>query len=392
MIPAARIQAAIEILGRVLQGAPAERELTAWARGARYAGSKDRAAVRDHVFDALRRLRSAAWAGGCGDVAPEAMDPARVMAGLVAGQGGDPAALFTGEGHAPSPVALPADPGPAPEAVAADLPDWIWHRFVDDHGPAAAGIADALRSRGPVTVRANLQRGGRDALARRLDASGIAALPNPVAPTALTLTGGPRGLTGLQAFLDGGFEMQDAGSQALVARLPDVAGRRILDLCAGGGGKALALAARGAGAVAAHDADPRRMRDLPARARRAGAAIAVTTEPERDPPYDAVVADVPCSGSGSWRRAPEAKWRLTPERLSELCALQDAILDRAVRLVRPGGWIGYMTCSVLSCENAPRAEAAAARHGLTVMDGLSILPGPDTDGFHLTVLRVPGRA
>ena len=390
MIPAARVQAASEVLGRVLAGAPAERELTAWARASRYAGSKDRAAVRDHVFDALRRLRSAAWRGGCGDVAPAAMSAARVMAGLVAEAGGDPAAIFTGARHCPAPLDLPGDPGPMPEAVAADLPDWLWAILRADHGDGAKAIAEALRGRAPVTLRVNLARTERDALIAELHRQGFDARANPVAETAITLDGAPRGLANLDAFAGGRFEMQDAGSQALVARLPEVRGMRVLDLCAGGGGKALALAARGAGEVLAHDADSGRMRDLPARATRAGARIRPVDIPEEHGPFDAVIADVPCSGSGAWRRNPEARWRLTPARLEELRTLQDEILDRAVRLTRPGGWIGYMTCSVLVRENADRADAAAARHGLVVRDRWSILPGAESDGFHLTLLGRPG--
>ncbi|MGB3409224.1 MAG: RsmB/NOP family class I SAM-dependent RNA methyltransferase, partial [Jannaschia sp.] len=120
MTPGARVQAAIEVIDRVLAGSAAERELTTWARGSRYAGSKDRAAVRDHVFDALRRLRSAAWAGGAGDVALPQMSGRAVMAGCLTGQGIDPATLFTGEGHAPAPLDPRPDPGPAPEGVMLD--------------------------------------------------------------------------------------------------------------------------------------------------------------------------------------------------------------------------------------------------------------------------------
>ncbi|TFL17058.1 RsmB/NOP family class I SAM-dependent RNA methyltransferase [Jannaschia formosa] len=390
MTPGARIQAAIEILDRVLAGAPAERELTAWARGSRFAGSKDREAVRDHVFGALRRLRSSAWLGGQGDVAPERMEARAVMAGLLRGQGADLATLFTGDGYAPAPWKAPAPEGAMPEAVALDSPDWLLPRMRAALGDRTAPVLEALRHRAPVVLRANRARISRAALIARLEQEGYAALPHDLAEDAVTVEGRTRGLTGTGAFAEGLFEFQDAGSQALVERLPLEPGMRVLDLCAGGGGKALAMAARGA-SVTAHDADPARLRDLPARAARAGARIALTDRPETEAPFDAVVTDVPCSGSGSWRRAPEAKWRLDAARLDALTGIQDGILDRASTLVRPGGWIGYMTCSLLDEENAARTEAASVRCGLRPGARWSCTPLDGADGFHLQVLW-PGAA
>ncbi len=389
MTPGARVQAAIGILDNILQGEAAERELTRWTRGNRYAGSKDRAAVRDHVFDALRRLRSAAWAGGAGDVALPAMDGRAVMAGLLRLGGRDPAAFFTGEGYAPEPLSEPpADPGPAPEAVALDIPDWLLPLLRRSLGAETDAVLAALRDRAPVTLRVNVARAGLAEVAAMLAETGIASAPHPVAPTALVLEGAPRGLTALPAFRDGLFELQDAGSQALVDRVPLEAGARILDLCAGGGGKTLALSARGAGPIFAHDVEPGRMRDLPARAERAGAQVAILDDPKEAAPFDGVVVDVPCSGSGSWRRTPEAKWRLTPERLADLLAMQSAILDRAVALTRPGGWIAYMTCSFLAEENAAQADDACSKHGgLSVEDRWNCTPLDGCDGFHLSLLR-----
>lgn len=389
MTPGARVQAAIEVLDRVLRGAPAERELTAWSRASRYAGSKDRAAVRDHVFDVLRNLRSAAWAGGQGDVPLASMDARAVMAGLLRLQGVDPASLFTGEGHAPDPIHLSDDPGPMPDGVRADLPDWLLGPMRDGLGSKSADVFEALRTRAPVFLRTNLARITRAELVERLRAGGFDAAAEPFATGAIRIEGQARGLSNLDAFADGLFEFQDAGSQSLVDRLPLTPGARILDLCAGGGGKTLAMAARGAGPLFAHDADPARLRDLPLRGARAGASVTLLSRPEDSAPFEGVVADVPCSGSGSWRRAPEARWRLTPQRLAELNRLQDEILDRAIALTRPGGWIAYMTCSVLDAENTQRIRAAVDRDGrLEPLSQWSCLPvegGPD--GFYLALLR-----
>ncbi|SFI21053.1 RsmB/NOP family class I SAM-dependent RNA methyltransferase [Jannaschia pohangensis] len=386
MTPGARLQAAIEILEPILAGQAAERELTTWARGHRFAGSGDRAAIRDHVFDALRRLRSAAWAGGCGDVPLDRMEARRVIAGLIMQQGADVATLFNGQGYGPEPIDL-ADPGPVPAAVAADVPDWMQPLFRDSLDAEAETVMASLRDRAAVFLRVNLARTSRDSVLKELETLGHAADPSDVANTAIRLRGAPRGLTQTPLFADGLVELQDAGSQALVARLPCRAGARVLDLCAGGGGKALALADRGC-VVSAHDIDADRMADLPVRAARAGQTIDCLTDPAASSPFDGVVADVPCSGSGSWRRAPEAKWRLTPARLAELHELQSTILARAERLTVPGGWIGYMTCSVFAAENAGVVDAMlACRPDLTLESRVDLRPGPDHDGFHLSVLR-----
>ena len=387
MTPGARVQAAIEVLDRVLAGAPAERELTGWARRGRYAGAKDRAAVRDHVFDALRRLRSAAWTGGLGAARPEEMDARAVVAGLLAGRGTDLQPLFDGAVHSPAPIVLP-DVGTPPRAVALDIPDWLLPRFEASLGDRTDEVLSVMRDRAPVDLRVNLAQTDQAAVQAALAEMGVSATSLPEAPTALRIEIAPRGLTRCPAFAKGLFDLQDAGSQMLVDRLPLSPGERILDLCAGGGGKTLAMAGRGAAHLFAHDAAPERMRDLPARAARAGAEVALLETPEDHAPFDGIVADVPCSGSGSWRRAPEAKWRLTPDRLVALTAIQSDILKRAVRLVRPGGWVAYMTCSLLDEENAATADAIlAARDDLRLERRWSTGPDAGTDGFHLSLLR-----
>ncbi len=380
MTPGARVAAAIEVLDAVLAGAPAEKVLTTWARQNRYAGSGDRAAVRDHVFGALRRMRSAAWAGG-------AETGRGLMLGALRLDGQDPATLFTGEGHAPPPIADEAGrvPEEAPLPVRLDVPDWLWPRMQESLGEAAAPVLEALRHRAPVFLRVNAARTDREAARAALAGEEIDTEPHPLAETALEVTRNPRRVQASAAFRDGLVELQDASSQAICAALPAGPGQRVLDYCAGGGGKALALAARGA-QVTAHDADPGRMRDLPARAARAGARVEIAGHPEG--PFDLVLCDAPCSGSGTWRRAPEAKWRLTPERLAELTALQAEILDAAAPLVGPGGALAYATCSLLEEENGAQVAEFLGRHGgwsLEEQRRLTALEGGD--GFFLAVLR-----
>ena len=384
MTPGARVAAAIGVLDAWLAGEPAERALIGWARGARYAGSGDRAAVRDHVYDALRRLRSSAALGG-------GMTGRALALGLLAGRSEDPAALLDGRGHAPAPPspeerAWLADPPTLSRAEALDVPDWLLPQLDADLGPRADAVLEALRHRAPLHLRANLARLSRAEAAEALAGEGIEARPHPLSPSALEVGEGARRVARSRAYADGLVEIQDAASQAMADSVPS--GGRILDLCGGGGGKALALAARGAGRILAWDADPARMRDLPVRAERARAEVAVVGDPGSQAPYDVVLADAPCSGSGSWRRDPEGKWRLTPERLDALCATQDAILDAAAGLAAPGGAVAYVTCSLLEAENAARVAAFLDRSpGWGEEDRGRLTPLDGGDGFALSILR-----
>jgi 16S rRNA (cytosine967-C5)-methyltransferase len=389
MTPPARLAAAIGLLDTILSGEAAERALTRWGRDNRYAGAGDRAAIRDHVFDALRRRRSLAALGGA--------DTGRgLILGLVRDSGADPAMLFTGAGHAPPPL-TPAEaahcpPADLPLPVRGDLPDWLADRFSASLGPEAEAAMMALRTRAPVHLRVNLARITLDDAAARLAAEGIATRPHPDCATALEVTENARRISQSAPYCAGEVELQDAASQLAVLALPLAPGDRVLDYCAGGGGKTLAMGARARLHLVAHDADPARMADLPPRATRAGLAVtlAATADLTRLAPFDLVLVDAPCSGSGTWRRAPEAKWRLTPAALTALMRRQDAILAAAAPLVRPGGHLAYATCSVLAEENMDRiAPFLAARPGWQVTGGLRLLPGPLHDGFFQTVIRAP---
>lgn len=380
MTPGARVQAVVEILDRIATGTPAEQSLTNWARGARYAGSKDRAAVRDHVFDVLRRWRSTACTGG-GETGR-----ARML-GLLRQQGADPDALFTGAGHAPAPLSdSERGSGAEPEGPAArDLPDWLSPLFDVSLGAGAADVAEALRHRAPVFLRANLLRTTPDEAVAALAEGGIVARPHPLASTALEVTDGARRVAGSRAYAEGLVELQDAASQAVVEALPLGPGMRVLDYCAGGGGKALAIAALTGGPVEAHDADPGRMSNLLDRAARAGARIRIASDPRG--PCDLVLCDAPCSGSGAWRRAPEGKWRLDRDRLDGLLTVQADILGTAARLVGPGGTLAYATCSVLAPENGEQVARFLARHpGWRESFHRQFLPADGGDGFFVAAL------
>jgi 16S rRNA (cytosine967-C5)-methyltransferase len=275
-----------------------------------------------------------------------------------------------------------------PRGVARDCPDWLLPLFDEVLGDDCDAVLDLMRERAPVFIRVNTARAHPEAVQKDLARDGIETCPHPLAETALEVTANPRRLRNAEAVAQGRVEMQDVASQAIALdfaqALPE--GVAVLDYCAGGGGKALALAARGF-QVSAHDANPARMRDLPGRAARAGAPIRVL-EGAPHGAWPAIFADAPCSGSGSWRRAPEAKWAFTPERLAELTRVQDQILHECAALTEPGGLLGYATCSMLRAENTARVEAFLATHpGWTCEMQRSLTPLEGGDGFFVALLR-----
>ena len=305
MTPAARLQAAIEVLDQILDGDAAEKALSGWSRRSRYAGSKDRAAVRDHVFTALRCPRSHAALGG-----------ASTGRGLILGSlreaGIDPKSMFNGVGYGPAELSdeeglTPRTPTSAAEGL--DIPDWLWAEFSASLGNDAEATATALRHRAPVHLRVNSKRSTVDQAIEDLQEDGIVCQRHAAATTALMVTEGARRIRNSEAYTSGVVELQDAASQAVVEALPLRDGMSVLDYCAGGGGKSLAMAARAKLSLFAHDTAPRRMQDLPIRADRAGVNITLL-EPQHlagAGPFDLVLCDAPCSGSGSWRRSPEGK-------------------------------------------------------------------------------------
>ncbi|HNJ48739.1 MAG TPA: RsmB/NOP family class I SAM-dependent RNA methyltransferase [Novosphingobium sp.] len=384
MTPQARVQAAIEVLDLVIaaargQGASADRIVSEWFRSRRFAGSGDRRAVRELVYAAIRV---------CGEV------PGSGRAAMLLLAKDDPAlsALFDGSRHAPAP--LGADEAIASPGIA---PDWLGQRL------AASGIAGeaakALLGRAPLDVRIN-----------RLKAGDL-QLPEPGEPTqapdALRFAAGTP-VEQWPAFRAGLIEVQDSGSQLACLAVEAEPGETVVDLCAGAGGKTLALAAamRGRGRLIACDTDRARLSRLAPRAERAGAVLIETRllDPNREAAAlgdltgkcDAVLVDAPCSGTGTWRRNPEARWRLSEAELARYTAIQARLLDLAARMVRPGGRLVFVTCSLLDAEGADQAAGFLARNpdwradcpelgsGTPRGQGLRLDPHRDgTDGFFI---------
>jgi 16S rRNA (cytosine967-C5)-methyltransferase len=383
MTPAARVQAAIEVLDLVIAaarggGASADRIIAEWFRSRRFAGSGDRRAVRELVYRACRR---------CGEV------PVSGRAAILLLARGDPAlaGLFDGSRHAPAPIV----PG---EAVAAEgvAPAWLVKVL------AGSGIegdeAAALLGRAPLDIRRNRLKAGPELPLAGVTTQAADALRFP--------SGTP--VEQWEAFTSGAIEVQDSGSQLACLALGAMPGETVVDLCAGAGGKTLALAAAmdNRGRLIACDTDRGRLSRLAPRASRAGATLIAERllDPGREAAAladlagqaDAVLVDAPCSGSGTWRRNPEARWRLTPRELERLGVLQARLLDLAATLVRPGGRLVFVTCSLLDVEGANQATDFLARHpqwraqtpaigaGRARGAGIRLTPLHDeTDGFFI---------
>lgn len=384
MTPGARVAAAAEILDANRDGQAAEQALTTWARGSRFAGSKDRAAVRDLVFDALRARRS------LGDGSGRAL-----MINLALRGGIDVDTLFTGEGHAPAALdaterAALAHPPALTDAQKCDLPDWLWPQWQDSLGDAALQTAAAQQGRADVFLRVNQRRTtAKDAIAS-LASDQIETTQHPDIIGCLRVTANPRRVKNTACYLDGRIELQDASSQFAISILQVPNGARVLDYCAGGGGKALGIADQFAAQVFAHDIAPQRMNDLGARAARAGVEITQVTTADlaAQAPFDLVFCDAPCSGSGTWRRSPDAKWRLSQDRLTSLHILQADVIASAAQLVQEGGVLCYATCSVLDAENdAIVAGFCAANPQWKSTQWYQRLPNADGDGFYVNLLH-----
>lgn len=379
MTPGARVAAAIDIIDQVNDGRAAEQALTRWARASRFAGSGDREAVRDHVYDVIRNRRTYAAFGG-GETGRA------LMLGQSRANDADLDALFSGVGHAPEAVTA-QERGRFGTPTSKDiwnLPDWLIPLFKADLGDDGLGVAEQLARRAPITLRVNVARISVSEAAERLAAEGIKTIPNPRANAALTVIDGTRRIRGSDSYKDGLIELQDASSQAMVEGLPEV--RNALDYCAGGGGKALAMAARGWD-VTVHDSDSARMKDIPARSARAGVTL-TWFDPSNPGLFDLVLCDVPCSGSGSWRRAPETKWSLKQDDITALNHTQADVISHAKEHVRVGGYLVYATCSIFAQENNAQIERfKESDQAWTIIHAFQWDVSSEGDGFYVAHLR-----
>ncbi|HEY4113911.1 MAG TPA: RsmB/NOP family class I SAM-dependent RNA methyltransferase [Rhizomicrobium sp.] len=373
MTPAARVQAAIDILsGLERSPLPADRFIRDWFRRRRYAGSKDRAAVASCVFDVLRHRAFLSWR-------MRSESPRALVIGTLLRDGGDlesVAAVFYGEGYGPTPltdeetavVQLPPVGNPPPW-VQGGYPEWLQPELTRAFGPNLLDETVALQSRAPIDLRVNTLKAARNDVLSALRGEGYETNFTQYSPFGIRLEPGVTGLDKTALFQSGAFEFQDEASQIASLLVDAKPGMRVFDLAAGGGGKSLAIAAamQNEGEIVATDIDAGRLRQLAIRAERAGATIVDTPSPPLgggagETMFDRVLVDAPCSGTGTWRRQPELRWRLTPERLAQVRNTQKELLEDGAHHVKPGARLIYATCSLLPSENEDQIEDFLARH------------------------------
>ncbi|QKC91927.1 RsmB/NOP family class I SAM-dependent RNA methyltransferase [Mesorhizobium sp. NZP2234] len=421
-----RLAAAIEVLEDIgRRHRPVADALKDWGLSHRFAGGGDRAAIGNIVYDALRHKRSAGWllgedtprAIGFGALLLEWSQTAQSLNDTLDGDKFAPPLLSTTELQTIAGRRL-AD---APSAVRADIPDWCQPLFERAFGEAWVGEGAALATRPPLDIRVNTLQADRAKVLKELADTGAQAAR--IAPLGIRIPpidgdGRHPNVQSEPAFQKGWFEVQDEGSQIAATLAGAEAGMQVLDFCAGAGGKTLALSASmdNRGQIFAHDAEKARLAPIFDRIRRSeNRNVQVVTKPAELAPLsghmDIVLVDAPCTGSGTWRRRPDAKWRLTQRQLDARKGEQSAILDAAKAYVKPGGLLVYITCSVFDEENGEQVAAfrerdsgfapldhralwdscfpgheAAARIGAGVDISLSpALSG--TDGFYFCAMR-----
>ena len=379
MTPAARISAAIELIGTIeTQRIPAAQALKEWGTSHRFAGSGDRAAISGLIWDVLRRYASSAW------IMDDDSPRARVLGMLELERGMDVeaiAALCDASRFAPEPLtdgerqALTSRTlDAAPAHIAGDYPEWLDGHLAQAFGENRVAEATAMASRAPLDLRVNTLKAKREKVQAAL--AHLGAKPTPWSPLGLRIMLGADarnpGIHAEESFIKGAVEVQDEGSQLAALFSAAKPGEQVIDLCAGAGGKTLALAAmmQGKGRLIATDADKRQLAPIHERLSRAGVHNAEVRTPKGEgdtladirASADLVLIDAPCTGAGTWRRNPDAKWRMRPGALDLRLKDQAEVLDRAAALVKPGGRIAYITCSVLPPENAEQVRGFIGRH------------------------------
>jgi 16S rRNA (cytosine967-C5)-methyltransferase len=390
MTPGARIQAAIELLTEIEagRGGAADDVVGNYFRRHRFAGAKDRGAISQHIYAVLRHRASLDWwieRVGQGRVAAEARR--RLLAALLLVEEWTPEEIekaCDGDRFRPAPLSpyeaqlverlatRTIDHPDMPAPVRYNFPEWLEPYLREVFDGALGSEMDALNGNAPLDLRANLLKTDRDGARRALHQEGVRAEPTRLSPLGLRVRERIP-LATLDAFRNGLVEVQDEGSQIAALLAGARPGMRVVDFCAGAGGKTLALAAGMAnrGHVVACDVSERRLERSAQRMRRAGISNVQrrVLSGERDKwvkrhagTFDRVFVDAPCTGTGTWRRNPDAKWRLTPTDLEELTALQASILDSASRLAKPGGRVVYVTCSLLREEDEAQVERFLATH------------------------------
>jgi len=379
MTPAARLSAAIELIDTLdAQRVPAAKALKDWGTAHRYAGSGDRSAIAGLLWDVLRRRASSAWIMGddssrarlLGMLKLERKLDVEAISALCDGGRFALAPLSDAEREALASRTLEGAPAP----VAGDYPEWLDPTLADMFGEDRVAETAAMATRAPLDMRVNTLKATREKVLGQLAHLGVTETPWSPVGLRIVLGADARnpGIHAEESFIKGAVEVQDEGSQLAALLTAAKPGQQVIDLCAGAGGKTLALAAMmdGKGRLIATDSDKRQLAPIHERLSRAGAHNAEIRWPKGEDDTladihasaDLVVIDAPCTGTGTWRRNPDAKWRIRPGALEIRLKEQIEVLDRAAPLVKPGGRIAYITCSVLPPENGAQVQAFLTRH------------------------------
>ena len=390
MTPNARIASAILIIDSIIAGDPAEKVLTNWARKSRFAGSSDRSAVRDIVYDCLRSLNSFGTLGGN-------KTGRGVIIGYLLFSNKEPNLFFNGIGYGPSELTpselshIDLTQNESSPLEVLDFPDCLLDELKDSLGESFYSVNKTLKQRAPFYIRVNLSKATLDEVQLILRDQGIETELDDTCVTALKVLSNPRKVKQSDAYKTGLLDVQDLNSQISCRTIPVKNGWKLLDFCAGGGGKSLALSDRFSGTIDAYDKDFLRMKDIPVRSDRAGVTINLLSNDDirTVSSYDLVICDVPCTGSGAWRRNPDAKWTLTTDNYEALKKTQQEIFDDASKLVSGNGVLVYMTCSLLKAENSDQVEAFLLRNSdWEVVFQESFPLSNSGDGFFVTHLKI----
>jgi 16S rRNA (cytosine967-C5)-methyltransferase len=390
MTPNARIASAILIIDTIIDGDPAEKVLTNWARKSRFAGSSDRSAVRDIVYDCLRSLNSFGTLGGN-------KTGRGVIIGYLLFSNKEPNLFFNGIGYGPSELTpselshIDLTQNESSPLEVLDFPDCLLDELKDSLGESFYSVNKTLKQRAPFYIRVNLSKATLDEVQLILRDEGIETELDDTCVTALKVLSNPRKVKQSDAYKTGLLDIQDLNSQISCRTIPVKNGWKLLDFCAGGGGKSLALSDRFSGTIDAYDKDFLRMKDIPVRSDRAGVTINLLSNDDirTVSSYDLVICDVPCTGSGAWRRNPDAKWTLTTDNYEALKKTQQEIFDDASKLVSGNGVLVYMTCSLLKAENSDQVEAFLLRNSdWEVVFQESFPLSNSGDGFFVTHLKI----
>jgi 16S rRNA (cytosine967-C5)-methyltransferase len=390
MTPNARIASAILIIDSIIAGDPAEKVLTNWARKSRFAGSSDRSAVRDIVYDCLRSLNSFGTLGGN-------KTGRGVIIGYLLFSNKEPNLFFNGIGYGPSELTpselshIDLTQSESSPLEVLDFPDCLLDELKDSLGESFYSVNKTLKQRAPFYIRVNLSKATLDEVQLILRDEGIETELDDTCVTALKVLSNPRKVKQSDAYKTGLLDIQDLNSQISCRTIPVKNGWKLLDFCAGGGGKSLALSDRFSGTIDAYDKDFLRMKDIPVRSDRAGVTINLLSNDDirTVSSYDLVICDVPCTGSGAWRRNPDAKWTLTTDNYEALKKTQQEIFDDASKLVSGNGVLVYMTCSLLKAENSDQVEAFLLRNSdWEVVFQESFPLSNSGDGFFVTHLKI----